>query len=662
MRVAYKFVFLALLLAAVWGFMPLENRKSTASREVFIKFAPEVNATKVDSLMLALGLTKIKYIKEINVEVFEVSPEASVNEVVKICSSLPWVVYAEPTAQFRASSVAEEVEPGSATASVQAQVADYAPGEVLVKFRSTISAQSINTTLSNVGIQTIRQYNEIGVRKCTISGGKSVLRAVEECNADPNIEYAEPNYIYHRMLTPNDPRFPDLYGMTIIDAPQAWDKETGSKAVIVGVIDTGVDRDHDDLEANMWTNPGESGGGKENNNIDDDANGFVDDFRGWDFVNNDNNAFDDNQHGTHVSGTIGAAGNNSLGVVGVNWDVTIMPLKFLDDQGSGDTGDAVEAIIYGTSMGAQVLSNSWGGGGRSQALEDAVKFANNNGVIFVAAAGNNGTNNDTFPSYPASYVVDNVIAVAASNSSDGLASFSNTGRRSVHLAAPGDNILSTVPANRYDALSGTSMATPHVSGASALVWAQFPNLSMRQVIIRVLGGVDRNANFMDELRTGGRLNVDKALSTNPIIANTTRLGNTLDEAGPYVVESDILDNTSVQSATLTYQVSGQNSVSISMASTGSDHYRAEIPGQSLGSTVTYFVAATDSDGNMSKDSNFTFSIAEPPANGCGCGKPPIDLAIKNSGLRTTLNAVANISFFLLPIIVIKFHSNRKKKR
>ncbi|MFQ6113945.1 MAG: S8 family peptidase, partial [bacterium] len=438
--------------------------------------------------------------------------------------------------------------------------------------------------------------------------------------------------------------------------------QTGSKSIIVGVIDTGVDPEHEDLAANIRINQGEFGSGKENNNVDDDGNGFVDDFQGWDFINDDNDPFDDNDHGTHVSGTVGAVGNNNKGVVGVNWNVSILPLKFLGSDGSGTSIDAIEAILYATDMGAKVLSNSWGGGGFSRTLEDAVKFARDHGVLFVAAAGNESSNNDSFPTYPANYEVDNVISVAASTSRDNLAGFSNFGKRTVDLAAPGSNIVSTLPLNRYGSLSGTSMATPHVSGAAALVWAQYPNITMSQVKIRILGSVDRNSDLANRVATGGRLNVNKALSTNPIIANTTRLENTLDEVGPYVVESDIIDDVSVQSATLAYQVSGQQTVTAPMTSTGTDHYRGEIPGQSLGSTIIYFVKATDNDGNETKDSNFTFAIAEPTNGDCGCGKPALDFDLENSKVRTTVNALANISFFMLPLLAYKIHANRRKKR
>ena len=632
-------------------------------KEVLIKFNKDVNSEQISSFANELGLVKVKTFEEIDVQVFKISSDYSVEEVIKLCSNASIVKYAEPTAEFRALSIATNPEASSAEPqTTQAQVAEFKPGEVIIKWKSGVAQEVIARTYSNAQLSVLKQYNQIGITLCTIGGGKGVLQTVEECNADGNIEYAEPNYIYKHFVEPNDPQFSQLYGLTITDSPAAWDVQTGSKSVIVGVIDTGVDWDHQDLAGNMWTNPGESGANA-NNGIDDDNNGFIDDFRGWDFANDDNNPNDDNDHGSHVSGTIGAVGNNNIGVVGVNWEVSIMPLKFLSSSGSGTLDDAIECIIYGVNNGAKILSNSWGGGGRAQSLEDAIQFANDNDVLFVAAAGNDSNDNDSFPSYPANYEVPNVISVAASTSSDNLASFSNRGRNTVHLAAPGQDIRSTTKGNTYNTFSGTSMATPHVSGAAALIWAQFPGLSMPQIKIRLLGGVDRVSSFNNTTSTGGRLNVNNSLSTNPIIANTTRLQNTLDETGPYVVNADIIDDGSIQSASLTYQVSGQQAVAVNMTSTGGDQYSGNIPGQVLGSTITYFVSADDNSGNQTRNSNNTFAIAEPPPTdpACGCGRPAIDFNIENKTLKTTANAAANLSFFLLPLAAIGFYSKRKKK-
>ena len=260
-------------------------------------------------------------------------------------------------------------------------------------------------------------------------------------------------------------------------------RPTGSSSVVVAVIDTGVDYNHVDLAANIWTNPGEIAG----NGIDDDGNGFVDDVHGYDFANNDGNPMDDNGHGTHVAGTIAAVGNNSLGVTGVAWSTSIMPLKFLSANGSGYLSDAVEAINYATMMrtrygvNVRVDNNSWGGGGFSSAMQSAIQAANDAGILFVAAAGNSGTNNDASPQYPANYDSPNVISVAATDQNGQLASFSNYGATTVDLAAPGVSIYSTTPNNTYSTYSGTSMATPHVSAVAALAWALNPDATVAEV-------------------------------------------------------------------------------------------------------------------------------------------------------------------------------------
>ncbi len=649
------FILTCIITVRVTGVVP--------DKEVLIKFRPTATAELQEEFINEIGLTEMKRIDEISVRKYKITSDYSVSEVLKLCSNTAFVEYAEPTQAVRASAVTESFnEPGNEEpVAVQAEPAEFKPGEVLIKFKKEADQARALQALGTASIEVTSRLEGISVLQCTVLGNKSVLRAIEECNANPDIEYAEPNYIYRASVEPNDPRFSSLYGMRQIDAPEAWDVQTGSKAIIVGVIDTGVDMGHSDLKANMWRNPGETGDGKENNGVDDDGNGFVDDYRGWDFVGNDNNPHDDNRHGTHVSGTIGAVGNNSKGVVGVNWNTAIMPLRFLDAQGSGTTDDAVEAIIYGANMGAKVLSNSWGGGGRSQALEDAIKYANSRGVVFVAAAGNESGNNDRAPSYPANYNVENVISVASNTSSENLSGFSNFGKTTVDLSAPGSGILSTVPRGGYESLDGTSMATPHVSGAAALVWAQYPNASMNDVMIRLLGSVDRRASYANKVATGGRLNVNRALSTNPIIASTTRLGNTLDETGPYVVESDILDDSGIQGATLTYQVTGQPAATVNMVAQAAHRFRGEIPGQTLGSTVVYFVSATDDAGNRTQDNNFTFSIAEPSNDDGCCGQPAIDFEIASQPLRTSVNAAANASFFMIPLLALGLMSRRRKK-
>jgi subtilisin family serine protease len=341
--------------------------------------------------------------------------------------------------------------------------------------------------------------------------------------------------------TANDPLMSQLWGMTKIDAADAWNLTTGATGankVVVAVIDTGVDYTDTDLAANIWTNTAEIAG----NGVDDDHDGFVDDIRGYNFVSNTNNVMDDNSHGTHVSGTIAAVGNNSLGVAGVNWSASIMPLKFLDSTGSGYLSDAVRAINYVTMMRTQegvnvrVINASWGGGGYSSAMQNAIQAANDAGILFVAAAGNSATNNDASPQYPASYTPPNVISVAASDQNDRLASFSCYGATTVDLAAPGVNIYSTLPGNRYGAYSGTSMATPFVSGVAALAWAYNPNATVADVRNALLQGVDKVSSLSGKVASGGRLNAYNTLkllgagvSTTPVLGSLTATPTTVNQ-------------------------------------------------------------------------------------------------------------------------------------
>jgi subtilisin family serine protease len=355
-------------------------------------------------------------------------------------------------------------------------------------------------------------------------------KAIKALEKNPVIAYIDTDYEVSIDETPNDPRLYELWGLdnigqtggtldADIDAPEAWDIQTGSSNVVIAVIDTGVEYSHVDLSGNMWTNPGEIAG----NGVDDDNNGYVDDVYGWDFYNHDNDPMDDHSHGTHCAGTIAALGNNGIGVVGVNWEAKVMALKFLSASGSGDTSDAVSAVEYAIMMkldyGTPIiaLSNSWGGGGFSQAMKDAIEAADTAGILFVAAAGNDyGSDNDVIPYYPASYDVSNVISVAATDHNDNLASFSNFGASTVDLGAPGVNILSTVLSNGYGSKSGTSMATPHVSGVAGLIKAQFPGLTSSEIKARLLGAVNPVSSLQGITVTGGRLNALNALEEDTV--------------------------------------------------------------------------------------------------------------------------------------------------
>ncbi|HZI92655.1 MAG TPA: S8 family serine peptidase, partial [Patescibacteria group bacterium] len=393
----------------------------------------------------------------------------------------------------------------------------YVPGELLIKFNPAARAIDHASARAQLNASLVRTFRT-GAEHWRLGPGQSVEKAIESMQRNPHVQYAEPNYILTADVTPNDPRYPELYGMNNtgqtggtadadIDADLAWGVSRGSRSVVVGVIDTGVDYNHPDLAANIWTNPGEIPG----NGIDDDGNGFIDDVHGYDFVNNDPDPFDDNGHGTHVSGTIGALGNNGIGVVGVNWEVSIMALKFLSGAGSGSTADAVRAVEYATMMHVALTSNSWGGGGFDQTLYDAIAAAGAAEIPFIAAAGNDGVNNDTSPHYPSSFNLPSLISVAATDHNDAVASFSNYGAVSVDVAAPGVNILSTQPGGGYQVLSGTSMATPHVAGVAALLKSRFPNIPAAQLKFAIMNFADQKPALNPltgnrPVASGGRLN------------------------------------------------------------------------------------------------------------------------------------------------------------
>jgi subtilisin family serine protease len=431
-------------------------------------------------------------------------------------------------------------EPAESTGSQRREsatdgAAQHASDSVLVRFRSSPGAAARRRSLDFVG-GSIDDANGDGIddRYRHLAGGELALvrlapgahvaDAIEALERDPAVVYAEPNYIVHAAAAPNDPRFPELHGMdntgqtggtpdADIDAPEAWDSSVGSRDVVVGVVDTGIDHGHEDLAANAWVNPGEVPG----NAVDDDGNGVIDDVHGFNALAASGDPLDDNGHGTHVAGTLGAVGDNGVGVVGVNWAVQVMGLKFLSASGSGTLADAIAVIDYAVAqrnagVNLRVLSNSWGGGGFSQALLDAITAASDAGILFVATAGGSASDNDVVPSYPASYEAPNVVAVAATDDNDQLASFSNFGATSVDLGAPGVNILSTTLGNSYSVFSGTSMATPHVSGVAALALSVNPTLDTAALVAILLTSGDPVPALQGITVSGQRLNAAGAVS------------------------------------------------------------------------------------------------------------------------------------------------------
>ncbi|GIU35198.1 S8 family serine peptidase [Shewanella colwelliana] len=360
--------------------------------------------------------------------------------------------------------------------------------------------------------------------RLSLRAGSDIEQAIKVISRHPAVKYAEPNYVIKAAGTPDDPDFVSLWGMNNtgqdggtadadIDAVEAWDVTTGDSSVVIGVIDTGVDYNHPDLQGNIWTNPNEIPA----NGIDDDGNGVVDDIHGFSAVNNSGDPMDGNGHGTHVSGTIGAKGNNGVGVVGVNWDVTIVGCQFLDAGGSGSTEGAIACIDYMTDLKVnhnvdiKATNNSWGGGGFSQALKDSIESAGEAGILFFAAAGNDAVDNDANPHYPSSYDSDVVMSIASTDRNDNMSGFSQWGLTSVDMGAPGSAILSTTPGNNYATYSGTSMATPHMTGAAALVWSINPDLSPVEMKQLLMDSGDSNADLTGKTVAGTRLNVANAL-------------------------------------------------------------------------------------------------------------------------------------------------------
>ena len=425
----------------------------------------------------------------------------------------------------------------------------YVDNQVIVKFKEDsnvgIAAERVAGTLlpsRALVAEPITSAEAGGTFLLQLDNGISVEEAVAEISSNPAVEYAEPNYlIYPQATTPNDTYFYEQWGLfnngrpgADIGATRVWDITQGSQDVVVAVVDTGADLSHPDLAPNAWVNAGEVAG----NGVDDDRNGFVDDINGWNFLSNNNRLVinsDEDFHGTHVSGTIGASGNNGTGVSGVAWHVKLMSLKFIGDE-SGSTADAVRAINYAIDqrrkgVNVRVINASWGGSGGSAALQSAISAAGQAGILFVNSAGNGGDdsvgdNIDDQPDYPAAWSssMTSLIAVAALDSEDRLASFSNYGLRNVSVGAPGVRVLSTLVGGGYGFASGTSMAAPHVSGIAALIWSREPSLTPAQVKQRIIATGDPVSSLASKTTNPARANAYNAISNNTPTAPSLGVG------------------------------------------------------------------------------------------------------------------------------------------
>ncbi len=412
----------------------------------------------------------------------------------------------------------------AAPAQAQAQ-ADAAPGELIVRFAPTADAGDRADIRERAQVGFAERLPVRGLQVVEVDAGQTTAAAERSLERADGVAYAEPNFYRRSFLRPSDSSFGLQWAFqntgqsgglagADVNAVAAWDITTGSPATTVAVVDSGVQLSHPDLLGSSWTNPGESGAGREANGVDDDGNTLVDDVRGWDWVGLDGDPTDLNGHGTHVAGTVGARSNNARGVAGTSWGARLLALRVLAQNGTGTVANVVKAYNYAAAKGIRIVNASLGASSSSLAERDAIAAAS--GVLFVVAAGNGGADgvgddNDRTPLYPCSYPLANVVCVASTGRRDQLSAFSNYGAASVDLAAPGEDILSTWLDGRYAYSDGTSMATPHVAGTAALLLAARPALTVAELRAALLGGVDPLSSLAGRVASGGRLDMRRPL-------------------------------------------------------------------------------------------------------------------------------------------------------
>lgn len=529
------------------------------------------------------------------------------------------------------------------------------PERILVKYKNPGGAQ---LQANKAVLQAVNMTESTGIPlvpglvilenakpKAALQGANQIPKSPKEQQLELNarlkslsdsglFEYVEPDYIVQLLATPNDAAFTDgrLWGLrntgqsggtsgADINAVSAWNLSTGSPDVIVAVIDTGIRYTHRDLAANMWRNTGEI----PNNGIDDDHDGFVDNLHGINAITGSGDPADDNGHGTHVAGTIGASADDGNPHVGVAWRVKLMGCKFLAAEGGGKTSDAIKCIDFAVSKGAQVLNNSWGGGGFSQALYDSIARSRDRGVLFVAAAGNEANNNDSNPSYPNSYTLDNIVSVAAINRQNQLASFSNFGVTTVDIAAPGVDIYSTWNESDtdYKTISGTSMAAPHVSGVAALLLSRFHGISLGDLKRALLNTATPVSGLQTKVVTGGRVNAFAGLSSVADgvleVVLQPAAGSELLGGSQIPVRITVSDFGAVNGATITAAISGSTNVTFLNNGQGPDavaddeYYTANLSVPPFQTSITLNITVS-APGKTTATRTVQYQIVLPPVN------------------------------------------------
>lgn len=573
----------------------------------------------------------------------------------------------------------------------------FKDGELLVKFKAGVSAKSAMGVHSAVGSTVIKRGFTVvpNLERVALPAGASIKDAIVQYMQNPNVEYAEPNYLrYPKMTVPNDPYFdPQQWALrntgayaagkegADIKATDAWDITTGDKNVVIALIDSGIDLNHPDLVNNIWRNTGETSC---TDGVDNDNNGFIDDCVGWNFADNNNVVLDDLGHGTHVAGVIGAAGNNGTGIAGVMWNVRIMPLKFITNLGPdvcgpdtdfcGDVGGEVSAIQYAVKNGAKVINASFGSGSFSQAEFDAINSANDAGLLLIAAAGNgslssHGENNDLMPLYPAAINLPNIISVAATDQNDMRASFSNYGPDSVHVAAPGVYILSTVPVTGvsssftsfctgsavagYDFCSGTSMAAPLVSGLAGLLYSYYPDFTSMQVRDTILRYVDVLPSLQGWIHSGGRINAFKALSSlltpSDLVATATSSSS---------ISLSWTDNAAGEEGyTIEREAEGGDFVQIADIGPNSTNYSDSVLDPS--SRYTYRVRAHNSIGssaNSNEASATTLASGQTGNTGDGGGGCSL------GGRQNAPTTLADAAVLVVPVLFVAVMRMRRRRQ